>query len=149
MLLPFDHALSISNFSFFLSSPSCLFSLGSSSLHIFFSPFVLSDLYYILSCVSPFLLFSPTLPSLIVKQSIFWTMKSVHSWFWSALVLKTMSDRSPCPLASCRSIGLWPRPTSGACWRDAERSSWQVHRWWVMESGCRDLGQVKTMIAQV
>ena len=32
---------------------------------------------------------------------------------------------------------------------DAEQSSGHVDRWWVMESGCRDLGWVKTMTTQV
>lgn len=68
----------------------------------------------ILSCVS-LLPFSSTLPSLIVKHRVFWTNIYVHSWFWSALVLETMNDRSPYPLAACHSIGLWPRPTSCAC----------------------------------
>lgn len=80
MLLLFDHALSLPNF-FSLSSASCLFSLGSFSLYIFFLHFVLSDLFYITACVSPFLPFSPILPSLLVKQSIIWTTKSVCNWF--------------------------------------------------------------------
>lgn len=133
-------------------SPSCLLSvlflLVLLSLH-FLSPVCPSASFpHSLMCLC-LLPFSPTLSSLIVKQGVFWTTKSVWSWFWSALVLKTMNDRSPYPLATRHSIGLWPRPTSGAFRRDAEQSSWQRHRWWVMESGCRDLGQVKTMIAQV
>lgn len=113
-LLLFDYALP------FLTSPSPSLFLPAYFLLVLFLftvflPFVLSDLFYILSFVSPLLPVSPILLFLLIKQSVFWTTKSVCDWFWSALVIETMSDRSLCPLAACHSIGLWPRPTSGAC----------------------------------